>query len=107
MITGAFRRREGEKVNILGLLRKSAIPGNSIPETIIQSQIECVLIRKDDDSQLAPATTKDTLYRCYLFEGDAPKVSQIIERADDERLTILTKPEKYRNMFYFDCQHQS
>ena len=105
MLTGAFRRREGEKVDIIDLSRKNSTPGSSIPETVVQSQIECVLIRKAEDSQSAPVTSKNTSYRCYLFEGEAPDVSQIIKRSNDERLTILTDPEEYKHMIYFDCLH--
>ena len=105
MLTGSFRRQKSEKIDIVDLTRKNSLPGNAIPEITVQSQIECVLIRKKEDSQLAPVTSKDTMYRCYLFEGQVPHISQIIKRNDNERLTILTKPEKYRNMIFFDCLH--
>ena len=107
MLTGAFRKQVAEKVDILDLSRKASTPGSAIPETTAQSQVECLLIRKREASQAEPSTTQDTMYRCYLLEGETPTVAQLIKRSDGERLTILTKPEKYKNIIYFDCQHKS
>ena len=107
MLTGAFRQQFAEKVDVLDLSRKSSTPGSAIPETIAQSQVECILVRKKESSQAAPATTQDTMYRCYLFDGEKPTVSQIIKRSDGERLTVLTKPEKFNSIILFDCQHTS
>ena len=107
MLTGAFRQQVAEKVDVLNLSRKSSTPGSAIPETTAQSQVECLLIRKREASQAAPTTTQDAMYRCYLLEGEEPVVSQLIKRSDGERLTILTKPEKFNNIIFFDCQHKS
>ena len=107
MLTGAFRQQVAEKVDILELSRKSSTPGSPIPEATVQSQVECRLSRKSEDSQAAPATTQGALYRCYLFDGESPTVSQVIKRSDGERLTILTKPEEFNNIIFFDCQHTS
>ena len=106
MLSGAFRRQRAEKVDILELSRNSSTPGSAIPETTVQSQVECALVRKKENAQAEPTTTQDTMYRCYLFEGETPSVSQLIKRSDGERLTILTKPEKFKDTIYFDCQHQ-
>ena len=107
MLTGAFRRQVAEKVDILDLSRKSSTPGSAIPETTAQSQVECLLIRKSEDSQAAPATTQEAMYRCYLFSSVTPTVSQLIKRSSGERLTVLTKPEKFNNIIFFDCRHTS
>ena len=107
MLTGGFRKQVAEKVDILDLSRKASTPGSAIPETTAQSQVECILIRKREASQVEPSTTQDTMYRCYLLNGEVPEVAQLIKRSDGERLTILTKPEKYKNIFFFDCQHKS
>ena len=105
--TRAFMDLRAEPVDVLDLSRKMSVPGESIPETVAQSQVECFLVRKGDTSLSAPTTTQDTMYRCYLLDGETPEVSQLIKRADGERLTILTKPEKYDNIIFFDCQHKS
>ena len=105
MLSGAFRRQRAEKVDILELSRKSSTPGSAIPEATVQSQVECALVRKKENSQAEPGTTQDTMYRCYLLDGDAPTVSQLIKRSDGERLTILTKPETFNSIIFFDCQH--
>ena len=107
MLSGWFRKQLSEKVDIIEFLRKNSTPGYPIPEEIVQSQLECILDRKGENTESVPTTTQDTLYRCYLFQGNEPKVSQIIKRADGERLVILTKPEKFRRLIAFDCQHIS
>ena len=107
MLTGWFRKEAGETIDVLGLSRKNSTPGSAIPETIVQSQIECVLVRKSDDTASPPVTTKTALYRCFLFGDEVPEVSQVIKRSDDERLTILTKPEIFNGVVFFDCQHTS
>ena len=107
MLSGAFRRQRAEKVDILDLSRKASTPGSAIPETTAQSQVECLLVRKRENSQAEPTTTQESMYRCYLFEGETPSVSQLIKRSDGERLTILTKPEKFNGIILFDCQHKS
>ena len=107
MLSGAFRQQLAEKVDILDLSRKASTPGSAIPEITAQSQVECLLVRKRENSQAEPGTTQDTMYRCYLLDGDAPEVSQLVKRSDGERLTILTKPEKFNGIILFDCQHKS
>lgn len=107
MLSGWFRKQRGEKVDILGLSRKSSTPGNTIPETVIQSQLQCMLSPQGDDTINPPVTSKSLNYKCYLFEGDKPEVSQIVKRDTGERLTILTKPEKIRGVIVFNCQHKS
>ena len=107
MLTGWFRNQVAEKVDILGLTRKSSTPGEPIPETVIQSQVECIIRRQGEDTQSPPVTTRDTSYRCYLIGSQKPEVSQIVKRDNGERLTILTKPERFKNLIFFDCQHKS
>ena len=107
MLTGWFRGQVAEKIDILALTRRSSIPGESIPETVIQTQVECILRRKSEDTLSPPVTSKDASYRCYLIGGQKPEVSQIVKRDDGERLTILTKPERFKNLIFFDCQHKS
>ena len=107
MLSGAFRKQVAEKVDILNLSRKNSIPGSPIPETTSQSQVECILSRKGNDSLSPPTTSKNLLYGCHLINGELPKVSQIIKRANGERLTILTIPEKVIDIIVFDCQHTS
>ena len=107
MLSRLFRDHVAETVDILDLSRKASTPGSAIPETTAHSQVDCILVRKREASQSEPATTQDTMYRCYLLNSETPEVAQLIKRSDGERLTILTKPEKYKNIIFFDCQHKS
>lgn len=104
--TQAFKDEVGELVDVIALSRRSSTPGEAIPETTVQTGIECFLVEKRDEAQAAPVTTKDATYTCYFLEGTAPEVSQIIKRSTGEQLTILTKPRTYDNIIFFECQHQ-
>ena len=107
MLTGHFRKRHAEKVDIVVLEKKNAVPGNAIPERIVQTQLESVIVRSTEASQAEPTVTKNMTYQCYLFEGVKPEVSQIVKRSTGEKLTILTEPEQIRETIFFDCQHYS
>ena len=107
MLSGAFRKQVAEKVDILGLARKNSTPGSSIPETILQSQVECILSKKGEDGLSEPTITKNLLWGCHLINGEMPKVTQIIKRKNGERLTITTTPEYVIDIIVFDCQHTS
>ena len=104
MLTGAFRNEVSEKVNIFETAPRSSIPGQGVSETIVQHQIEAILNPKSSPSESAPTITTDEQFTCYLMEGNKPKVSQIVERASGERLTILSEPRRFKGVFFFDCQ---
>ena len=107
MISGAFKNHIAEKVDILDIARRTSTPGRAVPESTIQSNLDCILVRKSESTETAPVTTQMSLYRVYLLEGTAPSVSQRVKRSDNERLTIVTKPRKFRQIYFFDAQHTS
>ena len=107
MLTALFRKERAEKVDILDVSRKQSIPGETITESTIQSQLECILSRQGDDSESAPTTTQQTLYQCYLFDGEMPEVAQTIKRDNGERFSVLTKPRKRNGIIVFNAQHIS
>ena len=105
MLTGRMRKEKGEKIDIVSVLRKSATPGESLPETTVQSQIIAIFAQQSEDTLSAPITTKAAVYTCYLFEGMPPKVAQILKRNTGEQLSIITEPKHFNGMIYFKCQH--
>lgn len=107
MLDGWFRNQVSERIHFERLSQRTSTPGSAAAATRTQSNVECVLVRQRENRISAPVTSQNTLYRCYMLEGDIPEVSQVLIRGDGERLTIVTKPETFNGIFYFDAQHTS
>lgn len=106
MLTRLLRTRKIETVNIVIFSPQLAIPGETIPETVTQSGISCVLTEATTGTgEHAPVLQgAGELYRCYQFTGTLPAIGQILRRENGECFTILTQPKRYKNLIYFNCQ---
>lgn len=113
--TDELRREVTERIDIFEVSQKQSTPGSSIPESVVQTGVEALFEERSENTrttarnyrEFAPGISQNIVYTCYIFDSPAPAVSQIIKRADGERLTIMTKPQTYKNVSWFDCQHTS